>query len=498
MQRLSSLSLKGRMIAGFAVVIAMFSLLAVFLISQMSSLANTTQQINRTETALVDLADEMRYEIAVASRGLYRHMLAEDPDAKATVEAAIRVDIDDIGAALDEITVVAAGDQEISQLASAVRADLAVMLGVWDTILARSNAGDLAGASELMGGPAYLAVLDGSRGIVAAAGERRAAAIADSAASADSARLVSFGLLAVIAVIGFGLAVWLARNANAFVMGQVSGSVTSLRGSSDELFAASQQVASAATQTASQANAVAAATEQVSSNVQMVATAMEEMNSSVREIAESANEASGVTSQAVNTARDASGAITTLGDASAQIGSIVDVITTIAEQTNLLALNATIEAARAGDAGKGFAVVAGEVKELAKQTADATERISAMIVEIQSGTGTAVEAIASISEVVGRIADLSNTIASSVEEQAATMTEISRSINEAAAGTGDVARNIASVAEGADEASQAAAATEQTARQLGEIAAELKAIVDGGKTATNGHADLALPAPSTA
>ncbi|MDP3892392.1 methyl-accepting chemotaxis protein, partial [Nocardioides sp.] len=163
---------------------------------------------------------------------------------------------------------------------------------------------------------------------------------------------------------------------------------------------------------------------------------------------------------------------------SAEIGQVIKVITSIAQQTNLLALNATIEAARAGDAGKGFAVVANEVKELAKETARATEDIGQKIEAIQSDTQGAVSAIAEISEVIGRINDIQTTIASAVEEQTATTNEIARSVTEAAAGANGIAEDVTRVASAADDTRQGAQNTLQSATDLTGMATELKQLVE--------------------
>jgi methyl-accepting chemotaxis protein len=166
-----------------------------------------------------------------------------------------------------------------------------------------------------------------------------------------------------------------------------------------------------------------------------------------------------------------------LGDSSAEISQIVKVITSIAEQTNLLALNATIEAARAGEAGKGFAVVAGEVKELAQETAKATEDIGRRIETIQADTAAAITAIDQISTVIDEINQSQSTIASAVEQQSATTTEISRSIADAANGTGEIARNIASVADAASSASEGVDDTQRAADDLARMAGELRQLV---------------------
>ncbi len=184
--------------------------------------------------------------------------------------------------------------------------------------------------------------------------------------------------------------------------------------------------------------------------------------------------------------------VTKLGESSAEIGQVIKVITSIAQQTNLLALNATIEAARAGEAGKGFAVVANEVKELAKQTAKATEDISQRIGAIQADAKSAVDAIRMISEIVGQVNDIAGTIATAVEEQSATTSEMSRNVSEAAKGSGEVARYITSVATAAQSTSAGASDSQRAAQQLARMSTELRALVGQFKINSNGHAKRAL------
>jgi len=251
-------------------------------------------------------------------------------------------------------------------------------------------------------------------------------------------------------------------------------SASALGSSSEELTAVSQQLAGNAEETATQANVVSAASEQVSKNVSSVASASEQMQASIREISKNANESARVAKNAVNVAQSANNTVKKLGESSQEIGNVIKVITSIAQQTNLLALNATIEAARAGEAGKGFAVVANEVKELAKQTAKATEEIGQKIEAIQGDTKGAVGAIEEIGEIINQINDISNSIASAVEEQTVTTNEIGRSVTEAAKGVNDIARNIGGVAVAAKNTTQGASDTQKAAEELSRMAARLQ------------------------
>ena len=258
---------------------------------------------------------------------------------------------------------------------------------------------------------------------------------------------------------------------------KIGASAKSVGVASEELTAISQQLASNAEETSTQATVVSAASEEVSTNVGVVAASSEEMLASIREISKSANEAARVARNAVGVANSTNQTIAKLGDSSIEIGKVIKVITSIAQQTNLLALNATIEAARAGEAGKGFAVVANEVKELAKETAKATEEIGKKIDAIQSDSKDAVGAIGEVSAIINQINDISNTIASAVEEQTATTNEIGRNVSQAAKGTNEIARNITGVATAAQNTTGGASDTQKAASALSGMAAELASLI---------------------
>ena len=257
------------------------------------------------------------------------------------------------------------------------------------------------------------------------------------------------------------------------VLGGVADSARNVSDAAQDMRAGATQVTTGSEESSAQIGVVAAAAEQVSRNVQTVAAGAEQMGASIREIATNANEAAKVAHSATTVAAATNDTVAKLGTSSQEIGNVVKVITSIAEQTNLLALNATIEAARAGEAGKGFAVVASEVKDLAQETAKATEDIARRVEAIQVDTRSAVDAIAEISSIIASINDYQLTIASAVEEQTATTNEMSRSVTEAATGSGEIASNAAGVAQTAEVSNIAIADLGGRVDDLAGIASEL-------------------------
>jgi methyl-accepting chemotaxis protein len=250
-----------------------------------------------------------------------------------------------------------------------------------------------------------------------------------------------------------------------------------LSGTSGQLSASSDELSVGAEHVSAQAERATATASSVSGNIGTIAAAAEEMSISIREIASTTVEGTKMAGQAVDVAEQTSGTMARLGETSQQITQVVDIITSIAKQTNLLALNATIEASRAGEAGLGFAVVAGEVKDLAQETARATEQISQQVTSIRTECDAAVSAITSITSIIGHVNDFQATISAAVEEQSATSLEMSRNVSEAATGSTEIAHDIEEMTVAARRSAESSSHNRQSAAELAALAGDLQHVV---------------------
>ena len=360
-------------------------------------------------------------------------------------------DAEDYADALESINSGAAGESYDQVLALADRIQASAEERVLDLQQRQQDAQErgravLIGLGVLSAAFAAFAARKVTRDVAGPAG--RIAEVAAALAQGDLTRRT--GLDAGGEISRAGRALDEAVDAVSTLVGQVTRTAQDADATVGSLRGAAADGARAARDTHEQVGSVSASAEQVSRNVQAVAAGAEQMGASIREIAHNASRAAKVAEQAMTEVAATTTTVARLGASSQEIGDVVKVITSIAEQTNLLALNATIEAARAGEAGKGFAVVAGEVKELATETARATEDIARRVEAIQADTSGAVTAIEGVSRIIASINDYQLTIASAVEEQTATTAEMSRGVAEAAAGTGEIAAGLGSVASAAD------------------------------------------------
>jgi methyl-accepting chemotaxis protein len=258
----------------------------------------------------------------------------------------------------------------------------------------------------------------------------------------------------------------------------VTESLGSLATASTELQTTAQSMSVTAEQTSSKSTTVASVSEEASTNVQTVAAATEQLSASINEISRQVAESTNIAGEAVAQAERTNAEVQALADAAQRIGEVVKLISGIAGQTNLLALNATIEAARAGEAGKGFAVVASEVKNLATQTAKATEEITAQVAAIQGATGSSVQAIQAIGGTIGRVNQIAAAIAAAVQQQGAATQEIARNVQQASGGTTEVSRHITSVSQAASETGVAAGEVLISAKGLARLSDALRDDVD--------------------
>ncbi|GIH97622.1 methyl-accepting chemotaxis protein [Planobispora siamensis] len=489
-------------------------------IGQMGVINDKAESLYTGGLVPVQKIDQVRLDMALTRMNLLNHGLSRTEAAKATYEQALKKDTATVIRDLDSY----AANTVAPELVEELREAWENYQGTWETFLTASRNDDDAEITRVrdeVTGPAFQKAADVVEKIAAAEavdGKRRADEAAEAYSSGRTTTIIVLVAGLLVALVGArliaGKVVTSVRKVSHVIEGLAAGDLTrraevsgrdeigtmaagldqavatlrgtvtginanseQLAGASQELATVSEQIAGSAEQTSGRADSVSAAAEQVSRNVETVSAASEQMTASIKEIATSASDAAKIAHDAVQVAATANDTIAQLGESSAEIGNVIKTITSIAEQTNLLALNATIEAARAGDAGKGFAVVASEVKDLAQETAKATEDISRRIQAVQGQSEAAVAAIQQITEVIDKINGYSATIASAVEEQTATTSEIGRSVSEAATGVGEIAGGIGAVATSVQTTTTGVGEAQRASEELARMSSELQSLV---------------------
>jgi methyl-accepting chemotaxis protein len=518
--------LSTKLILAFAFVLALTAALGVFAIREMGAVRATAVDLGGNELQGTREIDQLALATSSYRRWEMKLLISiTDPEGRAQAQRGMQEEIENIKNQESNYEPRIDDPQE-KRIYDSYRANLTQYLSTSQKYqdLIKANKG--AEASQLLAGESFKQFLETSKAIADDAEFQKKStddSIEQSGRVYSTARLWIIGILVVTVAAGLLFALWIARLisrpiqavgevatriadgdltgpelavGSADEIGELTNSVNKMQrnlkqmiisvsenaqqiaNASEEFSAVSQQITSNSEETTAQANVVSTATDQVNRNLQTVATGAEEMSSTIADIAKNATESARVSGEAVKTAETTNATISKLGVSSAEIGQVIKVITSIAQQTNLLALNATIEAARAGEAGKGFAVVANEVKELAKQTAKATEDISQKIAAIQSDTKGAVDAIATIGAVINQISDISGTIATAVEEQSATTNEMSRNVTEAAKGSTEISQNISGVAQAAQGTSSSAHESMKAAQALAQMSTQLRGLVE--------------------
>ena len=516
-------SVRTKLLASFVVVSAIVAIVGVFGMQQQSKIAKNTDKLYKDVTIPIEDLAKTRANALLARMSILNSALSSELDEKQKFEAKYAEYVKLVDAAQKDYQATdMTGREKARDAFNKAWPELQALFE--DKVIPLSHANDRAGFEKLRDkvvGPKFDEVMGTIDDLFAIETKAGADLVKQAADTRDGAKTMTTGLIAAAVAIGMGLGFVISKGVSKPLnrsaasldalahkdltsrlevvsqdeVGRMAASlneaVESLSGAmatinehsqslsvaAEELSAVSTQIGSNAEETSAQSGMVAAAGEEVSQSVATVAAAVEEMTASVREIAKSASDAAQVASQAVGLAASTNDTISKLGDSSAEIGNVVKLITSIAEQTNLLALNATIEAARAGDAGKGFAVVASEVKELANETAKATEEISRKVEAIQTDTREAVESIGRITEIISEINETQSVIAASVEEQAATTTEIGRNVSEAARGTAEISQNITGVASAAESTAEGVGSSQRAVEDLNRMASELKDLV---------------------
>lgn len=482
--------LRMKLIAGFAIIVVAATALSLYLVNGQMQAKAGLNDLYDNDIAVMKAATDARGAVSNMRIDVRQAILSTDPAEQQKVSDDLKAQQTKFDTAF--ALVKSNAGPEVAEEIKTIEDNWEITKAGYDDIAAhamRSTPEDDAEAFEDMAtvAPAVEALTKALNEEVDVNVASADAARDALAADADTSRNIAYSLIAIM-ILGAAALVWfLSRN----ITNALNGASHDMSASATELGAVATQLGANAEETASQSQVVAATAEELSANMSAVAAAVDEMQASVSEIAANAEEASRMASGAVNTVQTANERVIELGNASREIGKVIEVITSIAEQTNLLALNATIEAARAGEAGKGFAVVANEVKELAKGTNSATQEIGRRIGSIQSETAETTTAINEIAEVIARINDMQSAVAAAVEEQTATTSEIAQNVNEAASGTGEIARNIASVSDAAQDTSAGAASAERVARTVTHAAKVVEGVIKGKQPTTDGPRPVA-------
>ena len=479
--------LRVRLFAAFMVLTAILAIDGITGLVSVRSVNANAKEIGREADALYALESTSVSYARMRQQVLLMVVGATNPDlpesfgtAAAESQAALDADVDTYLEQWKESTSLSASDQAALEAAIAghreVIYDIAVpaLTGGTPTVAPPPGGWTL---ETILGesGTRYAALNEEFDRLAGLEQEKYRKALADAQGTYGFAR--NLILLVLVASVAAGVVI--ARRTAKSIADPVADSVERLRTAADELDRTARTVDAEARTTVDRATTVSAAATQVEANVGTVAAAIEEMRASIGEISSGSQGAARATGEARTRAQSASETVAELGRAAAEITSVAALISDIAEQTNLLALNATIEAARAGEAGRGFAVVANEVKDLAQQTAGATESIAKNVDWIQERTQAAMTAIEEITSVVESVDDLTGQIASAIEEQSATTSEIARSVAEASGAVSEIAHAVVQVEVSAQSTTSSAADAAGAVQDVRTLAGSLDLVVKG-------------------